>query len=107
MSLDKIFRTQKKLQKSLGNNKILWHQGYINMNVLALQVELGEAIQETCWKNWKKNQVLNKDKFKEELVDCLHFYINLCLAAGFNAKSLEKAYFSKNKINFKRKKDGY
>lgn len=112
--LEEIFKKQKELQEKLGNKDILFNQQYMNINFLALTCEVMEAMQETKWKNpndvkygWKQTQELNKDKLREELIDCFHFYINLCLAADLTANDLYQAYIDKNKLNHKRKDNGY
>jgi len=102
--LDIIFKRQEQLQKALGTS---YDQGFINIMTMALIDELMESIRETPWKPWKKQQIFNKERYKEELVGALHFFINLCLAAGFTPEGLYAAYINKNKINHKRQEDGY
>ncbi len=69
--------------------------------------ELMEAIRETPWKPWKKQQTLNAENFKAEIIDLWHFVINLSLAAGFDAQSLHTNFIIKNKENHKRQDNDY
>lgn len=117
VQLTELFEIQKQLQSKLGNNFPLHQteqQQYINLMFLALQCETAEALSETAWKNpdkikfgWKQTNFFNEDKLLVELIDMLHFYINICLACGFSADDITNAYLNKNKINEKRKENGY
>ena len=111
-----IYNKQLELQKRLGysEKELLNNQQFINVNILALLDELSEAMRETQWKNpnfikygWKKTQEFNKDKFKEELIDILHFFVNLCISSGMDSKEIYQRYMGKNKENFKRQDEGY
>jgi dimeric dUTPase (all-alpha-NTP-PPase superfamily) len=75
--------------------------------ILATIDELMEVLRETPWKPWKKQQSWNIHKIREELIDVLHFFVNLCLAAGIGSNQLHKMYLDKNKINNKRQDEGY
>lgn len=89
-------------------------QAFINEMGMALLIEVGEALQSTQWKNpnivkfgWKKTQQFNEEHFKEELVDCMHFLVNLALASGMDAKEFHARYIGKNEVNTKRQEDKY
>ncbi len=103
--LERIFEQQAKLQQTL--NAEIHTQEYINTMFLACIAELTEALNETVWKPWKKEQHSNKQKFQQELADVFTFFINLCLAADLNAHELFGLYMQKNKINFQRQLDNY
>jgi len=118
--LDKIFDKQKELQGKMPEKVPFgevsdWHwQEAINQFILAGMIELAEAAQVTQWKNpervkfgWKRTQQLKLEKFKEELVDCIHFVVNLCLIAGMDANEVFDRYMNKNKVNVKRQEDEY
>ena len=109
-----MFRLQEELQayklKEVGFNR----QEYINMMALAMVREVGEALEATAWKNpefvkygWKKGQVLDIKMFKDELVDVLHFFLNLCIAAEMGPVELHKRFVEKNKANMARWENGY
>lgn len=104
--LDKLFMQQVKLQKQL-KNKPYANQQYINIMILAAIDELMEALRETPWKPWKKQQRFNEQAFQEEIIDLWHFIINLSLAAGLNADTIYFKFLNKNKINFERQEVGY
>ena len=108
--LDKLFEKQVILQTRLGNlpyKSDEQRQKFINMMTIACIDEVMEAIRETRFKDWKKNQEYNEDKFQDELVDAWHFLINLSLASGMTAQSLYDKFTEKNKINHERQDRKY
>ena len=105
--LFQMFEKQVQLQKKLGNENIIRNQQFININILAAIDELMESIRETPWKPWKKEQTFNSENFKNELIDVWHFIINLSLSAGMSSEEVYKRFIIKNKINKKRKQEGY
>ena len=80
---------------------------FIRWNVLALTDELHEALAETGWKPWATSAHINGDAFKGELVDAMHFFMNLCTVVGMDADELERRYFAKRAKNAKRQAEGY
>jgi dimeric dUTPase (all-alpha-NTP-PPase superfamily) len=108
--LDIIFIYQLQLQyklKTMPFKNQKKRQEYINIMSLALIDEIMEALRETKYKPWKKQQQFNKEKFREELIDAWHFLINLTLASGMDTNDLYEAFVKKNKINIERNKKGY
>ena len=117
--LDKIYRHQKMLQEKLGTlDKIKksdsMKQQYINQMILALHEEAVEIMRETAYKNpdyvpfgWKKGQKFDEEKFKEEIIDIIHFVMNLCIVAKMDTEEIYLRYLNKNKENFDRKDRGY
>ena len=72
--------------------------------------ELFEAVH--LLKNSKDHRATNVDgfdraAFKEELVDSLHFFFEICIAAGVSMEELYDAYMAKGEINVARIEDGY
>jgi hypothetical protein len=120
--LSEMFKKQRELQTKLGapigppptvfsaeearelNSKF---QDYINTMTIACIDELMEALRETPWKPWKRQQAFNVANFRKELIDAWHFLINLSLASGMDAEAVHDLYMQKNRENFKRKEDGY
>jgi len=105
-----LFKLQDELQTKVGNFPLVddvQRQKFINMHSLALVDEVFEALRETPFKDWKKNQSYNEDKFKEELVDAWHFLINLSLASGMSGEELFSRFVNKNKVNIERQDKGY
>lgn len=122
-NLEQIFTLQSRLQSQLfgrpvptlkGPENLPAWQGYVNQQLLALVEETVEVMRETAYKNpaavpwgWKKGQTAYVSKMREELADLLHFFVNLCLAAGLTAETLTAAYLAKHDENVKRKEGGY
>jgi len=105
--LKEMFTKQAEFQTRLGNSANLYSTPFIKDMILALTCEAMEALQEVPWKEWKKNQKFDTDKFKAEIIDIWHFLINLSMAAGLDEKSLYDEFMKKNRKNFQRQKEGY
>ena len=80
---------------------------FIKDMVLALEDELHEALGECGWKPWASSRHVNEDAFKKELIDALHFWVNLCLAVGMDADEAVERYFAKAAVNARRQEEGY
>ena len=117
--LKTIMNTQKALQERLGYNfetmtdeqRAVFmrdHRGY-------LADEVAEALYEMpFYKSWKDYSMMTDSakaeawkKVKMELVDALHFFVNLLLAAGFTSDELYQMYMAKNRENHRRQDEGY
>lgn len=75
-----------------------------------LMEELFEAGQHL--KNAKSHRAtelpeVDREAYKEELVDALHLYFELVIASGVTMDELYDAYMAKGEINFERIKTGY
>lgn len=110
--LEEIFERQAKLQRdSFGINPADMdpeaRSQYIKDMVLAATDELHEALAEVGWKPWATSRHLNKDAFIGELVDVLHFLVNLWLAAGATPQQVRDRYIEKSIRNARRQSDGY
>lgn len=84
---------------------------YIKDMKLALEAELQEALDETGWKPWATQKFINRDAYFGELVDVLHFLMNMFLVLGDNTGDLADEIFTKyclkNHINERRQREGY
>lgn len=90
---------------------------YVRWNVLALEDELHEALQELSWKPWAQGHRFDVDAFRREMVDALHFMLNLLLvtgdetegdnAIGMIAHRVRNEYFEKRAVNAQRQAAGY
>lgn len=80
---------------------------FIKDMVLAATDELHEALNEVGWKPWATSQHVNRDAFKGELVDTLHFFVNLCLAGSIDPQELFEGYMAKSQKNVRRQQAGY
>lgn len=110
--LEEIFERQAKLQReSFGIDPADMspeaRSQYIKDMVLAATDELHEALAEVGWKPWATSRHLNNDAFIGELVDVLHFLVNLWLAAGATAEQVRDRYIEKSIRNARRQVDGY
>lgn len=113
-SLVKIFQLQGALQERLGYDFNAMDDTrlmeYIRVNILALTDELHEALNETHWKPWAKSAApgfKDRDKFAGELIDAVHFLVNLCLGARMTPDELIALFEGKNKVNHARQDAGY
>lgn len=75
-----------------------------------LMEELFEAGQHL--KNAKSHRAteipeVDREAYKEELVDALHLYFELVIASGITLDELVDAYIAKGNVNFDRIKGGY
>lgn len=126
--LDRIFSAQKDLMikykpiAELHHSKIfksdvkynddVWSGGEHNLHtregnsvikemIQAAMQELAEAVQVLKnWKPWKQTEVpTDSEHWKEEMVDCLHFYVEALLLAGVTSDELYELYFKKKEVN--------
>jgi dimeric dUTPase (all-alpha-NTP-PPase superfamily) len=89
---------------SLGPNTEVneWLQKYLD----ALEDECRELREELLWKWWSKD-TLDMQNIRVEIIDQLHFWLSLALAAGLDAKKIHDIYMQKNAVNFKRQEENY
>jgi dimeric dUTPase (all-alpha-NTP-PPase superfamily) len=80
---------------------------YIKSMTLAATDELHEALAEVGWKPWATSRHINRDAYLGELIDVLHFWVNLCLAVGADADEIIERYTEKANRNAKRQANGY
>jgi dimeric dUTPase (all-alpha-NTP-PPase superfamily) len=110
--LDLIFEKQKALQvRSYGGDPAELPDeeriAYVRNMTLALEDELHEALAETGWKPWATSRHINREAYVGELVDALHFLVNLFLVVGAGADEVHARYIEKSTRNAKRQSDGY
>lgn len=80
---------------------------YIKDMVLAATDELHEALGEVGWKPWATSRHVNDEALKGELIDLLHFVINLMLVAHLTPEEIHHRYFVKAARNKQRQAEGY
>ena len=102
--LEHIFALQAAFDRELTERRHLEGdiETWIQREILAIVSELGELLAEVNFKWWKNPKPMDLDAVKEELVDILHFFVSMCLKAGFSAEDIYLAYLEKNQENFKR-----
>ena len=84
------------------------HRGY-------MEDEIAEALYEMPnYKMWKDYSNMDEEarniawaKVRMELIDALHFFVNLLLCAGMTAEEVHYMYMAKNKENHRRQDAGY
>ncbi|MDI9519580.1 MAG: dUTPase [Bacillota bacterium] len=103
--LEKMMEIQGALNQAIKDKRNLndispmeWMQKY----TLAMLSEMGEMLDEVNFKWWKNPKEIDYSALKEELVDILHFFLSMCLAAGMDAEEMYQIYLKKNEENFKR-----
>lgn len=111
-----MFAKQKELQKKLGYDLDDMNEAertnYIKENFWYIITEFDEAFRELPYgKPWKKydsfDRVAHKENLKEELIDAIHFFINVLLAAELSPEEIFEIYCKKNNVNFKRQEENY
>lgn len=80
---------------------------YIRDMSLALTDELHEALNETGWKPWATSRHFNRAAYIGELIDVLHFWVNLILVANIGEEDILDAYYDKALKNANRQILGY
>ncbi len=103
--LEEMLAIQKALNDSIkekrgltGIDPMTWIQKY----TLAMLSEMAEMLDEVNFKWWKNPKEPDNGALKEELVDILHFFLSMCLAAGMDAEEIHRIYLEKNRENFAR-----
>ena len=88
---------------------ITTHHGQAVLRSRAWNVteELAEAMNELKNRPWKqKTYPVDLEAFYEELVDALHFFVELCILAGLSAQDLFDHYMGKAAVNTQRQELG-
>ena len=115
-TFDSLLQAQRELQQESFDTDPIELCGqaraeYIRWNVLALEDELHEALQELRWKPWTtpedQGRWVHRDAYVKELVDALHFLLNLFLVADVQSREVVDRYFAKREVNAQRQRDGY
>lgn len=87
--------------------------------LLAITAEIGEILNgddihgvkgqgAIRWKSWKKNVTpADPDYIKTELIDILHFTLEMLLIWGADSSEIYRRYLNKNQENVARYKNGY
>lgn len=91
-----------------------YRMAYVQMNLFAAMLELGEAADEVPWKPWaastpeQREQLFQdgRDRYVGELVDVLFFIANALTAAGVTDAELRSKYELKGRINKNRQASG-
>lgn len=81
---------------------------YVRTYVLAGVAELIEALDETSWKPWSHGDPwIDEEALGKEMIDVMHFAVNVFLAAGWDADRVHERFLAKNQINRDRQAQKY
>lgn len=108
--LDQIVQKQIELNSRFGiafpdfNMSVLYQMSnFLKQEAAEVNIEI-----ESVWKYWKKNpKEIDRSKVVEEVIDVLHYAINMCLATGLSSNDIYDEFFKKNIINNERQDKGY
>jgi len=80
-------------------------------NILAMHAELSELLEWTNWKIHKKKRVIYDDEriaeIHIELIDLLHYWMNLCIIWNLSPQEIVRIFKEKNDENNNRQNRGY
>jgi len=76
-------------------------------SIVMAQDELHEALEHVSWKWWATDKYFDEEAFKGEVIDVLHFVLNLALVSGMDDRELYQRYCAKNAVNRERQAAGY
>lgn len=80
---------------------------FISWNVQAAVDELHELLGETGWKPWATSRHVNIEAARGELIDVMHFVMNLAHVLEMDAEMIHERYMAKRTKNIARQTDGY
>ena len=115
LQLDLVKEIDKRMENDLlvtiqlgdKEQKIRWMYHMID----CMHNELEEVRNELPWKSWKDYSKYNFEEklplIKEEVIDLLHFFLNMCLILGISASELHEIYQRKQEKNIDRQNSGY
>lgn len=115
--LEELFKKQAELQDALGykfNSMSLKERSdYIKEYSQHTDHEMHEMLQELPYfKGWKRypeddKEAMHKayERAREEMIDALHFFLNVCIGLGFTPKQLFAMYMGKHEENYIRQTD--
>ena len=117
-TLEEMFTRQHRLQVESFKKDPCTLEGeelveFIRWNIIALEDELHEVLAEVTWKPWSSapREIRDKPAYLKELVDAIHFLMNLVLAATSSpieaAETIGNLYRKKADVNAQRQEDGY
>lgn len=109
--LEEIFHMQQALNRRIGidlpatteEEKTKWVLNYSR----ALQQETAELVDSVPWKWWDRDQKLDEQNARVEIVDLLHSLVSLAQTLGMSADDVYQAYLKKNAVNHARPDGGY
>ncbi len=106
MNLEKLYKLQKELDKTILENEVkrtgkeIDKDLLLSQTILALQVEVAELANATrCFKHWSTKEAESRERLLDEYADILHFYLSIGNQLGIKAEELfiPEACFKINK----------
>lgn len=92
----------------ISSNTVQVKEYFTKEYVTAIEDECAELRSWINWKTWKKDRkVVNIEEVKYEIIDILHFWVNLCLIWGITPEDVYRYYMNKKKQNVVRQETGY
>lgn len=89
----------------IDNRFVQWRIKMLNADVIE---ELMEAMNTLKNKRWKQSEVTTDAvHFYEELIDALHFFVEMCITAGMTAEDVARIYHRKHAVNQFRQESKY
>jgi NTP pyrophosphatase (non-canonical NTP hydrolase) len=79
----------------------------ISFHMMKELFEAGQHLRNSKSHRVTEIKEVNMEAYREELVDVLHLYFELCIAAGISIDDLFNAYLNKGNENVKRILSGY
>lgn len=79
----------------------------ISFHMMKELFEAGQHLKNSKSHRATEVKEVDREAYKEELVDALHLFFELCLAAGITKEELVRAYLEKGDKNTQRIKNGY
>lgn len=109
--LEEIVRLQTEFMKLLGDDPAVIPSNAVNDKLVIMSVALAdeafEILRECDWKTWKKPKGLSVGKAREEVIDALHFVVEMSILLQMSADDIFKEYSRKMHVNIERQKGGY
>ncbi len=106
--LESIFKLQKEYMKMIEGNRMgKSREERISQLCTAIIHEACELQDLTNWKWWKSSIGFDEEKAMEELIDILHFVVQIAIELGMDARDVLNIYTRKNIINRERQLKGY
>ena len=79
----------------------------IYFHIMKELFEAGQHLKNAKAHRATENKEVDRNAYKEELVDALHLYFELVIASGISLDELVKAYLEKGDVNVERINTGY
>src|SRR5215831_8715238 len=106
--LETIYKLQKELAMITSSPKYPQaKEERISLLATAITHEAIELQRLTNWKWWKKPVKFDDSQAREEIIDLLHFLVQVSIELGMTPKEILDEYMRKNRINKERQEKGY